>query len=372
MGEFLKDLKRSSAAKVELVRRSLKTETLAVALNIDWHAQNLRLLADGEVRRNRGMKTFKHSVLENLKREGKQITEYNCWMNPGNAAKVAKRLEEIRSRLQMKRAIAIESAPQITEAQVKELEKKQALTPEENLSLERYYLEQFYRTEITCDDVLWDKDGARRKQIRNLEMVLNPEKAEREAATRIEQNASTPQDWTRAQLQLDLLERSKFAPLMRAIYFGEVADLHPEQVAAIATYLKEHPEEFTLAFNFKNPCSVTDMQLVAYCLDWCGLKRISYRKRVEGKALRLYRIDQENLAALKAVIERRSQIDPTLGISIENSMDGSSSKPPVSKDWMSPEALDDVRQILAFALDDATRNLILEKIPLEVRGLLAF
>jgi TusA-related sulfurtransferase len=371
IGEFLKDLKHSSSTKVELVRRSLKTETLAIALNIDWHAQNLRLLADGEVRRNRGMKAFKHRVLENLKREGKTIAKYACQVTRDQAVRVSKRMEEIRSRLQLERAIAIASAPQITEAQVKELEKKQVLTPEELLSLERYYLEQFYRTTVTCDDVLWDKNGARRKQIRNLEMVLSPEKAERDTAASIEQNASTPQDWSRARLQLDLLERCGLVALICSIYAGEVVDLSPEQIAAIAACLRNDADEFTLAFNFRNPHSVSDMQLVGHCLDWCGLKRIAKRIRVEGKPKWVYQINQDNLEELKAAIERRSCVDLPPGISIETGEGRSEVKLPSNEDWMSPEALDDVRQILAVAPDEVIRALILEQIPFEVRGAIA-
>lgn len=373
VGEFLKDLKRSSSAKVELVRRSLKTETLATALNINWHAQNLRLLADGEVRRNRGMKAFKLSILDSLKREGKIMANYSCQTDPATVVQVSNRMEEIRTQLQMERAIALAAAPTLTESQAHELEKKQALTPEENMSLERYYLEQFYRIEaVTCDDVLWDKNGTRRKQIRNLEMVLNPEKAQRDAALSIEQNASTPQDWSQLQLQLDLLERCGLAPLIRAIYAGEIVDLDPVLMTAIALYLRDHAEEFSRVFKFKNTHLVTNMQLIAHCLDWCGLKRVSYRMRSEGKVLRLYRIDQDNLALLKTVIDRRSHIDPAMAISIENPKDGSSQVSTSKYGLTSLNTIQNSPEDPISSADPPPQSLLLEKTPPNPGGAIAF
>ena len=86
-------------------------------------------------------------------------------------------------------------------------------------------------------------------------------------------------------------------------------DLSPKQIAAIATCLRNNADEFTLAFNFRNPDSVSDMQLVGHCLDWCGLKRVAKRIRVEGTQKWIYRIDQDKLEELKGVIERRSRVD---------------------------------------------------------------
>ncbi|MEO1146311.1 MAG: hypothetical protein AAFY26_12040 [Cyanobacteria bacterium J06638_22] len=70
------------------------------------------------------------------------------------------------------------AAPAISESEAEALDYKEALSPDEKLSLEK-----FYRTSIIGADALWDQDGRRRSQIKFLKVILDPEKAKAIAAS---------------------------------------------------------------------------------------------------------------------------------------------------------------------------------------------
>lgn len=311
VGAFMREFRRASTDALKLARRSLLTDRDIEAGAIDWTSPTIKLLASIEVQRNRGMKALRARVETLLKGRGKQLLAYvpNC--STDDAKTVRDMRKAIRSKQQMERAIAIEKAEDITEATARLLEKREDLKPDELRQLERFYLQQFYRLEhITAKDALWDKEGKRREAIRRLERVLNPELATTATADSINQNASTPQDWHRAALQRRLLEDSGAAQLVQDIWAGDVVELSPMRVEAIATWLQKKAREFKEAFGFSNAHAVTSNQLVFYLLDWVGLTRQCTRSRVNGKAIRRYSIDTDNLEKLKHVVERRSQADP--------------------------------------------------------------
>lgn len=308
---FIKEFRKASTDTLRLARLSLRTEADLEAGKLDWESSHINLLASIETERNRGMRALRARVETILKGRGKKISPHTTTTTPDQAKGIGKRLQSIRSQQQVEWAIAIEAAPDITEAEAKSLEEKDNRKPEEQHRLERYYLKNFYRIEkITADDALWDREGDRRKQIRHLERVLNPSLATTATADSINQNATTPQDWHRGILQSKILEESGAAALIRDIWTGDVVDLEAERVGAIAQWLKDQAVEFNQAFRFSNAQAVSDRQLVSYLLDWVGITRKVARTRVNGTPTRRYFVDQGNLEKLKSVVERREKADP--------------------------------------------------------------
>jgi hypothetical protein len=180
-------------------------------------------------------------------------------------------------------------------------------------ALERFYIAQFYRLEqIQSEDVMADRQGRTRSEVRNLEMVLNGALAEAKSVGSIEQNPETPQDWSKAVVQHQLLDMSGARQLISEIYSRAVVELEPERVGPIAVYLQSHPQEFQLAFGFSNIDKVSPMQAVTTVLNWCGIKRSVHRRRIEGGVLRIYRIDQECLVFLQTLLAQRGETDPAL------------------------------------------------------------
>jgi len=310
--EVTRDLRDGSRLVHALVRRELTTDKDILAGGIDFeNSRTVKLFASIEANKNLGMSAFRAGVVSILIGRGKEIIEHDASSTLDEARSLRVRLGVIRDRLAMERAIAIESAIELTEEQVTALEGIENLTPENKLSLEKFYLTQFYRLEqVTVEDVLWDGESKRRHAIRNFEQILNPALAMAKSAGTITQNTTTPQDWNRSVLQAKIMEDSGIASLIRDIWEERVDLLDQDRVEAIATKLRANPELFRLGFNFSNMSKVTDRQLVFYLLDWVGITRISTRARVNGHQIRRYSVDQANLEKLKTIVDRRSQAAP--------------------------------------------------------------
>lgn len=308
--KFMREFRSVSKATAKLTAAALTAQALAGVESIDWQSDRLKLLAHFETRRNRDMARLHDTVWAILEERGKTRRLATDPPDPNAARAMRDRLKAVRQRLEQEHAEQVAAAATLTEWQAQKLEHKENPSPEELLQLERYYLEAFYRQPVTADDVLWDERGDRRQQIRRLERILNPDRAVQHSTRQIEASPASPQDWNKAALQSRLIERSGAGDLIRRIHAGEVVTLTDEKIALVAAYLKAHAQQFALAFGFRNLETVSDRQAIGVLLDWCGLKRSATRKRVEGKPTRQYAIDQANLEALKAVLERRSQCDP--------------------------------------------------------------
>ncbi len=309
---FMREFKRSSDALVKLTRRSLLSEAELKVDALDWQSDNMRMVAALEVQRNKGMKALKDTVIALLEKEGKQIIHQPSMMSKEQAFVELQALREISTKLEMARAIAIETAPALDEATAEALTRKDALSPAEQLSLEKYYLERFYRTPITRDEVIWDKNGKRRSMIRTLEAILNPDTAEEVSAASINQNPDTPQDWKNVKLQQWVYQQSGASKLIHSIWAGEITALSDELVSPIGQWLKRYAKDAAIALNFSGIARVSERQAAFLLLDKCGLTRHSQRARSDGKVIRLYFVDVDNLARLKSIVGRRQSADPSV------------------------------------------------------------
>jgi Domain of unknown function (DUF3854) len=328
-GKFLREFKSVQSATARLVRHALKPETIAQVDKLDWESENLKLLTAFEVRRNRGMRHLRETVTALLRQEGKQVEILKPWMSKTAAKEIEHQLKASRNSILLTHAKSVATAKELTELEAKALEQKSrnhALSIDELNALERFYIAQFYRLEqIRIEDVMVDQRGRTRQEVRNLEMVLNGALAEAKSAGSIEQNPETPQDWSKAVVQHQLLDMSGARQLISEIYSGAVVELEPERVGPISSYLQSHPQEFQLAFGFSNIDKVSPMQAMTTVLNWCGIKRSVHRRRIAGSVLRIYRIDQEHLAFLQTLLAQRGETDPTLLFNHQNRGDGSDS-----------------------------------------------
>jgi hypothetical protein len=320
---FLREFQRSSDALIRLTRRSLKTETLRQVETLDWSNPHFLALADLQVQRNRGMRQLRIRVEALLRHEGKQIHYCTPMVSNEQARQVRTQLKDIRHRLEVERAIAIENTPCPTELEAEALMRQEAIAPEDALKLERYFMEQFYRVPVDRELVLWDRQGHRRTQIRHLESLLDAHKAESRSVESIQNNPTTPQDWQPTTLQRFVFEKSGALELLFKIWRGEVTELTDDLIQPIAQFLKYHSRDVQLAFNFSNINTISDRQAVFLLLDWCSIQRRSQRGREQGKVIRRYFVDADHLNRLKALLDRRCQSDPPVVSISSNSGDGS-------------------------------------------------
>ena len=312
--QFLKDFESVSTTSARLIRNSLSMTAAAVVDKMDYQNRNLSMLASIEVSRNLGMVALRETVLSHLRLEGKQIEDYTPLIDVAAAKLAGKTIAAASSKLKADHAAAVEAAADLTEDEVKTLEKKaekKALFLEERLSVEKYYLAVFYRLEMVRSlDVMLDRDGRTRQKVRNLERILDAGRAMAHTAESIDRNASTPQDWSKAAVQSWMVEASGAGDLIRKIWSGEITQLTAELIEPIYQFIQDHPNHFRKAFGWGGAKKLSPMKTIGVILDWVGIERQSHRHRSEGKITRVYSVKVDRLEWLKSVVERRSKGDP--------------------------------------------------------------
>jgi hypothetical protein len=307
---WLKEFRTMGTASARLVLNSLSPEAARSVEGTDWQSENLKMLSAIEVSRNLGMMALRETVLAHLRLEGKHVQDFVSTIGTAAAKQIGKAITAAAGKLKATHAAAVEAVTARTEDEIKILEKKaekEALSKEERLQVEKYYLAMFYRLEeVKAMDVLADRGGRSKTQIRNLERVLDAAKAATYTAESIDRNAETPQDWSKAAVQIALIERSGAGELIRGIWRGEIIQLTPEIITPICEFIQAHSEHYQRAFGWGGAMNISSMKTVGVILDWVGLKRKGQQLRIEGQRVRFYSIHLEQLEWLKGVIERRS------------------------------------------------------------------
>jgi Domain of unknown function (DUF3854) len=309
---FTKEFKQLNTTAARLARLSLTPGAVAKSDGIDWQGNNIKMLAALEVRRNRGMAQLRDTVIALLRHEGKRVMMAKPLITKAEALTAGRQLSQASKAIRLAHAEAVANAEALTDIDADRLSNQtEALTPEQILSLIKYRLSQFYRTDVDADLVMFDRAGATQAEIKSLERLLNPQLATDRTAGTINRNASTPQDWSRAALRSWLYEQSGLGHLARRIVAGEVVDLASGHTTPIAQFVRGHGEEFRLAFGFTNTQEMSDQQIVGVMLRGVGIRTKRNRRQ------ETYSIDIEALQALLAIIVRRKEADPhPLGLDI--------------------------------------------------------
>lgn len=301
---FLRDFKSINTAAARLVRHSLTPAAIAATDALDWQSENLRMLASLEVRRNRGMADLRDSLIALLRLEGKRIACQAPSISIGEARAANAAIKAAARAIAMEQAEAIAAARRLTEAEAEALSRKsEALSLEDSRALQRYFLERFYQADVDSDLVLFDRAGATRQEIRNLERLLDSAKAIDRTAGSINQNPDSPQDWSRAAVKAFLFEKSGFTELVRGIVAGEISILSDEVISPIAAFIRSHPEEFRLAFGISKLDSIADRQIVGQMLRSVGIKS----QRKGNRNNHRYEVRKPELESLLEIIERRKR-----------------------------------------------------------------
>jgi hypothetical protein len=373
LGAFLKEFKQLNTTAARLVRQTLTPEATSVVDAIDWQGANLKMLASLEVRRNQGMKEMRHTLIALLKHEGKSVKTIQPTVTKEQAKLAGTAIKEAANALKEAHHKAVISAETITSEQAKHLsENPEMLSPDQILSLEKFYIAEFYRLEeVAVSDVALDCNGRTRSQVRALEAVLAIDVANETTARTINQNPENPQDWNLIALKVWLLEQSGSAALIRAIVAGEVESLDSEQVAQIAAFIRAHEPEFRLAFKFRNVATLSDQQILGEILSRHGIKT----KRRGNKNNLRYEVCKPELEAILAIVERRKTANSFAapeGIASPldqevNQRDAIPAKlPQTLEKWLTPESLNEIREQWKLADCPESQAALRQVIPIEV------
>ena len=362
---FLKEFKQLNSAAVRLVAHSLTPEAKFTAEGTDWQNQNLRMLAALEVRRNRGMFHLKEMLIALLKKEGKRVSICKPQISKVELSEIGATVSRASSAVKTRYHEAVASAATIDKVEAKALsELSEAITSDQVLSREKFYIAEFYRLEeVAVSDVAFDKKGATRSQIKALEAVLSPQLATETTARTINQNPENPQDWNSISPKVLLLEQSGSAALIRAIVAREVELLDSKLTNQIAACIRAHAADFRTAFKFRNVAALSDQQILGEILSRHGIKT----KRRGNKNNLRYEVCKPELEALIAIIERRKiEIASPLDQEV-NQRDAIAAKDSENPEkWLTPESLNAIREQWRLADCPELQAALRQVIPIEV------
>ena len=362
---FLKEFKQLNSAAARLVAHSLTPDAAIEVDRIDWQSQNLRMLASLEVRRNRGMFQLKETLIALLKKEGKRVSICKPQISKVELSEIGAIVNRASSAVKTRHHEAVVAAATIDKVEAKALsEQSDPLTPDQVLSLEKFYIAEFYRLEkVAVSDVAFDKKGATRSQIKALEAVLSPQLATETTARTINQNPENPQDWNPIVVKAWLLEQSGAASLIRKIASGEVSVLTPELINPIAEFVRAHEPEFRISFHFRNVANLSDQQIIGEILSRHGIKT----KRRGNKNNLRYEVCKPELDAILAIIERRkTEIAAPLDQEVDQRGEIAAKPPQALAQWLTPESLNEIREQWKVAHTPEEREALRQVIPPDV------
>ncbi|MGB8699784.1 MAG: plasmid replication protein, CyRepA1 family, partial [Thermosynechococcaceae cyanobacterium] len=130
-----------TSVSVDLIRSSLKADTLSTLELIDWASDpNIRLFAQISAAQNFSMHHLRDALFVRLKHEGNQVFIERA---PGSVT-MKLLLQESREAIKVADAHAILNANDLASTQVSALEQKETTSPEEQRAIAKYYLKEFY------------------------------------------------------------------------------------------------------------------------------------------------------------------------------------------------------------------------------------
>jgi hypothetical protein len=362
---FLKEFKQLHSTAARLVANSLTPDVAPKVEGLNWQNQNLKMLAAIETRRNRGMFALRETLIALLKKEGKRVTILRPQFSKAEIRAIGALVNGASDAVKNRHYDAVAASETITkETATVWAEQSDPLTPEQGLSLEKFYISEFYRLETVSPlDVKFDRNRRTRSQIKALEAVLFPQVATETTAKSINQNPENPQDWNPLVVQVWLLAQSTAAALIRGIVSGEIEKLTPDVTAPIAGFFRNHPTEFKRGFNFRNVESLSDQQIIGEILSRHGIKT-----KLRGKGInKRYEVCKPELEAILSIIERRkNEVLPPLDQRIDQGGKTQSKAPENLEKWLTPKSLNEIREQIKLANIPEEREALRQVIPIEV------
>jgi len=299
--ELKADLKTRTDVSVSLIRSNLREDVTDAIAAYDWQSDpHLNLWARIEAERNHSMHNLRTALLVRLKYEGNQITVENLESDFA----IKQRLKQAKDEVRQVEAVAVAGAKALSSFEVKELESREGISPEDRLAIARYYLGDFYCTEVSPELVQWDNDGHRRRDLLNLEAQLLGIGLERDVRS-VEKQAS----WGKGLVPWDLgnaeLKRQTRSRLDLEDFFNPNKEWTKHDIKPYAERARQYAQAIKTGLNFTITEGMSDVQIIHQLLSQMGIK-IKFRwQRINGEKTRIYRLDADHWQAMTQVLERR-------------------------------------------------------------------
>jgi Domain of unknown function (DUF3854) len=376
--QMKQDLLEQTMATAQIIRSSLRSDTVGAIANYDWRSDpNVNLWAAMSAAQNQSMSQLRTALLVRLRYEGKQVTVWNA---PSDKAILAV-LKQVREEINHRDAAALVAAPALNAVQFLELEQKEAHSPEEARAIARFYLCQFYCVppeSLTIENVLDDRDGRQRGEILNLEAQMFSTVAVDRSVKALERQVSWNQGLCPWDISGVALRRELRHRLDLNQYFDVEREWDAGDLEAIAHKARENATPIKKILNFTIPQGLqedgkpimSDVQIVHQLLSQMGIK-ITFRWSGSGKDKhRVYSLDAERWGMLTSVIGRRQaerenlaqkEVEEGEGSPVDLIKDLEQTGDPFNDDlainqWMTPEALADVRLMWDAAVGDDVKR----------------
>lgn len=315
--ELKRYLLDKTSTTISLIRSSLKADVAGAITPCDWQADpHINLYAHISTEQNFAMQHLRTALLVRLKYEGNQITVEQQKADPVMRLLMA----DVRNELRKQDAETIVKADVVSHLEVAQLEQKEVLSLDEQRSLARYYLCDFYGIDpqsLTPEFVLWDREGKRRSELLSLEAQLHQNLSLERDIKALERQTRwyqgiCPWDLSHAELRRSLREKLGLHQLLDPTIEWTEYDL-----ASCAAEARALSTQIQVALNFTIPTGtkdngkpkMSDVQIVHQLLSQLSIK-VTFRwsRSVaghEGEKLRVYRLDEEHWQQVNAILERR-------------------------------------------------------------------
>jgi hypothetical protein len=314
--ELKAHLQSRTSATVSLVRSSLR-EDVPHLNSYDWQADpHLNLYCRIAAGQNRSMLQLRDALIVRLRFEGNNVTIAPQDSNGG----IGDLLKIARDELRQLNAESIVAADDLTLTEVLQLEAQESIAPEQQRAIAKFYLKEFYcLDELTVEEVLADKEGRRRGELRSLEELLYPDVAVDRTVKALENQLKwnqslCPWDVSNTALRREIRERLGLTDFLDPNQEWTKYDLY-----SYAARAREWAAQIKQALNLTITDGMSDVQIIHQLLSQLGIK-VDFRwsrsvPGYEGEKLRVYRLDlmvwQEAIAILH---QRQAKRDRAEGV----------------------------------------------------------
>jgi len=182
------------------------------------------------------------------------------------------------------------------------------LSPEERRSLSRWELCHFYGIDsdaLTLSLIERDRDGLR-GQVREFEKLFSPDGEELAMAAITESAGGSAVDADRS-LAARRVRMAIGLPEMVALLQTRALSKNSPEMIAFADRCVQMAWAVKGGVNYSVKADASPVKILGELLGQIGISLIGTRTRIEGKAVRIYRIDVEQLIDLNEIIETRYQ-----------------------------------------------------------------
>jgi NAD(P)-dependent dehydrogenase (short-subunit alcohol dehydrogenase family) len=310
--ELKAHLQSRTAATVSLVRSSLREDVPDLS-TYDWQADpHLNLYCQIAAAQNRSMLQLREALIVRLRFEGNRVTieHQESDRSMGELLKLA------RDELRQLDAESMATADNLTLTEVLQLEAQESILPEQQRAIDKFYLREFYCLEdLTVEEVLADKAGRRRGELRSLEELLYPgvavDRTVKALESQLKWNQSLcPWDISSAALRREIRERLGLTDFLNLNKEWTKYDLY-----SYAHKARQWAAQIKQALNLTISEDMSDVQIIHQMLSQLGIKTEFRWSRSmpghEGEKLRVYRLQpicwQEAIAILEQRQAKREQ-----------------------------------------------------------------